>query len=108
MSWTCCKKEILKRTRAARPKDYAKVKLESAGDGSWFKDGFATDVVLDATSDNLKFPISARVFLTSNTKDLQDVTNLDSRMEAQINRDGTIKVTKFYLGQDPPAREWGH
>lgn len=100
-------KEILTRTRTARPKDYASVKRGSDGYGSWFKDGFAIDVVLDAAMGNLQFPIVARVFLTSNTKGLPDITNLDSRLNAEINRDGTFKVTKFYLGQDPPAREWG-
>lgn len=105
---TLLQQEILKRTRAARPKDYAAIKANSGDFGSWFKDGFAIDCVLDAQSDKLTFPLLAHVFLTSNTKDIEGMLNLDSRMTAEVSQDGTIKVKDFHLGQDPPAREWGH
>jgi hypothetical protein len=102
-------KEILNRTRAARPKDYAAVKLEGAGGGSWFKDGFAIDVVFDAEAGKLRFPVSAHVFLTSDVKgEGEDEIKLDSRMNAEVGRDGAIKATKFYLGQDPPDPGWLH
>ena len=104
---TLLQQEILKRTRAARPKEYAGIKATSAGFGSWFHDGFAIDCVLDGATP-LTFPILCHVFLTSNTKDMPDVTNLDSRMTAELTHDGKIKVKNFHLGQDPPAREWGH
>jgi hypothetical protein len=100
--------EILKRTQETVPKDYAAIKATSDGFGSWFRDGFAVDCVLDSAATPLTFPIQCHVYLTSNTKGLSDVLNVDSRMNAEVLRDGTIKVTKFYLGQDPPAREWEH
>ena len=102
-------KEILNRTRAARPKDYSAVKLAGAGDGSWFKDGFAINVVFDAEAGKLRFPVSAHVFLTSDVKgEGQDETKLDSRMNAEVSRDGAVKVIKFYLGQTPPDAGWLH
>jgi len=100
--------EILKRTREAVPEKYAAVKATSGGYGSWYKDGFAIDCVLNAQCDALVFPLLAHVFLTSNTKSLEGVTNVDSRMTAKVRQDGTIKVDDFHLGQEPPAREWGH
>jgi hypothetical protein len=98
--------EILKRTRAAVPTQYAAVRANSAGFGSWFKEGFAIDCVLINDGKTLKFPLLARVFLTSNTKGAEGVTDVDSRMTAEVKQDGTIEVRNFHLGQDPPARDW--
>jgi hypothetical protein len=98
--------EVLRRTKEASPKDYAAVKANSAGFGSWYKDGFAVDCVLVSSVGPLKFPLLYRVFLTSNTKGAEGVTNVDSRMTAEVNRDGTFTVKDFHLGTDPPARTW--
>jgi hypothetical protein len=97
---------MLKRTRQAVPDKYAAVKATSSQYGSWYKDGFAIDCVQDGPGGPLKFPLVYHCFLTSNTKGLEGLTNVDSRMTAQVSRDGTIKVTEFHLGTDPPAREW--
>jgi hypothetical protein len=99
-------KEMLKRTQAASPKDYAAVKATSADYGSWYKDGFAIDCGLANAGPDLKFPLLYHCFLTSNTKGLEGVTNLDSRMTAEVSADGTIKVDDFHLGKDPAARNW--
>lgn len=98
--------EMLKRTCQASPKKYAAVKATSADYGSWYKDGFAIDCVLDNPNRVLKFPLLYHCFLTSNTKDMPDMTNLDSRMTAEVEADGTIKVRDFHLGTNPPARNW--
>lgn len=103
-------KEILKRTKAVVPKEYAQVKKDGEGDGSWFKDGFAIDCVPDGKNDGtdgpLKFPLLYHVFLTSNTKGLEDVINVDSHMTALLNEDGTITVKEFHMGKEPHARNW--
>ena len=103
-------KEILKRTQAAEPKKYAAVKATSADFGSWFKDGFAIDCVLDQKGDGtdgpLKFPLLYHVYLTSNTKGDEGMVNVDSRMNAEVSADGTFKVTDFHMGNKPPARTW--
>jgi hypothetical protein len=103
-------KEILKRTQKAKPKDYAAVKATSADFGSWYKDGFAIDCVLDEKGDGtdgpMKFPLVYQVFLTSNTKGMEDIVNVDSRMTASIAADGTLHVDDFHIGRTPPARTW--
>ena len=98
--------EMLKRTRQAVPKKYAAVKAASSGYGSWYKDGFAIDCVLDNPVAPMKLPLLYHCFLTSNTKGLDGVTNVDARMTAQVNVDGTVKVEDFHMGTDPPARNW--
>jgi len=62
--------------------------------------------VLDGGGETLKFPLLYHVFLTSNTKGIEGVTNLNSRMTAEVGADGTLKVNDFHLGTDPPARNW--
>jgi hypothetical protein len=103
-------KEILKRTKAATPKEYAKVQATSGDFGSWYKDGFAIDCVPDdrgnVTDKPLVFPLLYHVFLTSNTKGLEDVVNVDSRMTALLHQDGTIEVIDFHMGKEPPSRTW--
>lgn len=98
--------EMLKRTRAATPKKYADVKKENADDGSWFRDGFAVDCVLDSKEGPMKFPLLFHIFLTSNPKGFEYATNVDSRMTVEVNKDGMIKVDDFHLGKDTPSRNW--
>jgi hypothetical protein len=102
--------EILKRTQAASPKKYAEVKGTSGEFGSWYKDGFAIDCVLDQKGDGtdgpLKFPLVYDVFLTSNTKGDEGMVNVDSRMTAKVNLDGTVHVDEFHMGKTPNARNW--
>jgi|GEM_PF-1935855 len=103
-------KEILKRTREATPNNYAKIKATSGDFGSWYKDGFAIDCVLDQKGDGtdgpLKFPLIYHVFLTSNTKGMDDIINVNSRMIASVSKDGTVQVDNFHMGNKPPARTW--
>ena len=98
--------EMLKRTREATPKQYASVRQGSGSYGSWFKDGFAIDCVLDDKEGPLKFPLHFHCFQTSHTKGPDDAVNVDARMTVRVNEDGTFKVEKFYLGTEPPSRNW--
>jgi hypothetical protein len=98
--------EILKRTRQAVPQKYAAVKEENKDDGSWYKDGFTVDCVLNSPAGPLKFPVQYHVYLTANPKGIDGATNVDSRMSGVVNQDGTIKVDDFHLGTDPAARNW--
>lgn len=96
--------EILKRTRASDPAKYEEVKTDNAGYGSWYKDGFAVDSVLQG--DALKFPLVFDVYLTSDTKAPSGGAKVDSRMTAEVAKDGSLRVTNFHLGTSPPARNW--
>lgn len=99
--------EFLRRARQAVPNKYAAVKAAGAGDGSWWKDGFATDFVLDSSGRPLKFPMLFHCFLSSDPKGAEDKRDkVEARMTAQVNEDGTFKVDDFYLGANPPARTW--
>jgi hypothetical protein len=101
--------EILKRTQAASPKKYAAVKATGDEFGSWYKDGFAIDCVLDQKGDGtdgpMTFPLSYQVYLTSNCKGDEGTINLDSGMTAEVSADGTIKVKDFSIGKRG-ARNW--
>jgi hypothetical protein len=98
-------KAILTRAKKASPAQYAKIKAAGAGDGSWFKDGFAVDCV-PVDGGTLKFPLDYNVYMGANIKQIDGAPDLEARMTAQLNQDGTIKVTDFHLGDTPPARNW--
>ena len=100
------RQEILKRTRQALPEKYKIVKEASKGDGSWWQDGFAIDSVLDSKGGPMTFPLLYHVFLSSNPNEISDQTKVDSRMTAEVNQDGTVKVDDFHLGTNPPSRNW--
>jgi hypothetical protein len=97
--------EILERAKKASPSLYAKIKASSADEGSWFKDGFAVDCV-PADGTTLQFPLNYSVFMGANIKQIDGEPDLEARMTAELNQDGTIKVTGFHLGNTPPARTW--
>ncbi len=97
--------EMLKRTRNASPKKYAAVKKENAGWGSWYKDGFSIDCVLAPQNGPLTFPLRYKCYLSSQPKD-GDNAKLNARMTGEVAADGTINVTDFHLGNQPPARNW--
>jgi len=97
--------EMLTRTRSAVPDKYAAVKAQNADWGSWYKDGFSIDCVLAAPSGPLTFPLHYQCYLTSDPKN-SDGAAVNARMTAEVNADGTVKVTDFHLGTNPPARNW--
>jgi hypothetical protein len=98
--------EILSRTRQASPDLYARVKAKSDEYGSWYQDGFAIDCVENSETGPMTFPLHFQIFLTSNAKGLPEVPTLESRMTAEVDADGKVKVDEFHLGSDPPSRNW--
>jgi hypothetical protein len=103
---TALEQEMLRRTLAASPQQYAAVKAKSDEYGSWYQDGFAIDCVEDNTTGPMTFPLHFHVFLSSNVKGLPDLPTLESRMTAEVDRDGGVRVDEFHLGSDPPSRNW--
>ena len=99
---------ILARTKQATPKKYAMAKDENQGKmGSAYPEGFTVDVVAAGDKNEaLSLPLKIHADLTSNPKALENHTNVDSRMDAVVDKDGKFRVTNFHLGTKPPARGW--
>jgi hypothetical protein len=93
-------RQILTRTEAADPKKFLAAKKSNWGSGSAYPEKFVFDSQPDEMNKgSLTFPIHFRVYLTSNCKGSDDVPNIDSEMEATLNRDGDITVTRFRMGR---------
>jgi hypothetical protein len=100
---------ILARTKQARPKKYLAAKEWNRGSGSAYPDGFTVDVVAEGSENEApSLPMKIHVYLTSNPKGIegQEVTNLDSRLNAVVDKDGKFRVTSFHVGTTPPAPGW--
>lgn len=98
---------ILARTKQATPKKYLVAKEENRGSGSAYPEGFTVDVVAAGDKDKPpSLPMKVHAYLTSNPKEIEGRTNLDSRLEAVVDKDGKFRVTNFHLGTTPPAPNW--
>jgi hypothetical protein len=101
---------ILALTKQAKPKKYLAAKEKNQGGrGSDYPDGFAVDVVAESKeSQALSLPLKIHVYLTSNPKSIegQGEINLDSRLDAVVDKDGKFRVTNFHLGTMPQAPRW--
>lgn len=98
---------ILARTKQANPKKYLMAKEENQGSGSAYPEGFTVDVVAAGDqNETSSLPLKIHAFLTSNPKGIEGHTNLDSRLEAVVDKNGKFRVTNFHLGTKPPARSW--
>jgi hypothetical protein len=98
---------ILALTKRAAPKKYQVAKEENRGSGSAYPDGFTIDVVAGADKNQApSLPLKIHAYLTSNPKAIESLTNLDSRLEAVVDKDGKFRVTNFHLGTRPPAPGW--
>jgi hypothetical protein len=95
---------ILRETQKAAPKAYSKAKIDDAGTGSAYPEGFTVDADV---SGPIKFPLQVVAALTSNPKGDEGMTELDSHLEGTINEKGELKVTLFKLGHvTPPHGAW--
>ena len=100
---------ILALTKRAKPKKYFAAKEKTRDSGSDYPDGFTVDVVAEGNeNDALSLPLKIHAYLTSNPKSIagQEDTNLDSRLDAVVDKDGKFRVTNFHLGVMPPAPRW--
>ena len=98
---------ILVRTKRAAPRKYRAAKEQNEGKGSDYPDGFTVDVAVKSKKGKpLSLPLAIEVFLTSNLKEIEDLINLDARLEASMNSEGKFTVTKFHLGTKPDAPRW--
>jgi hypothetical protein len=98
---------ILARTKQATPEKYLAAKEENRDWGSAYPDGFTVDVVPAGDKDKApSLPLKIHVYLTSNPKAIEGHTNLDSRLEAVVDKNGKFRVTNFHLGTKPPAPGW--
>ena len=98
---------ILVRTKRAAPRKYHAAKEQNEGKGSDYPDGFTVDVAVESKKGKpLSLPLAIEVFLTSNPKEIEDLINLDARLEASMNSEGKFTVTKFHLGTKPDAPRW--
>jgi hypothetical protein len=96
-------REILRRTREAKPERYAAAKKENVGWGSAYPEGFNVDVVASVgEGDPVSLPLAFKVDLSANPKGVEDYpTNLDSYMDMIVKEDGTFFVKSFKLGKRP-------
>ena len=96
-------REILTRTRKAKPRQYAAAKKANAEKGSDYPDGFTIDVnVPGGESAAISLPLTVRVTLTSNPKGLEDfpkAAQLDAQLEGVVNEAAQFEVTRFQLGR---------
>ena len=92
-------KAILARTKAAAPERYAAAKKANDGWGSAYPEGFTVDVKAALP---LTLPLKVRAVLTSNPKEIEapDMPNLDSSLEAVVDKDGKFTVTSFRLEKE--------
>jgi hypothetical protein len=100
---------ILALTKRVKPKKYLAAKEKNRGSGSDYPDGFTVDVVADGNKDEAaSLPLKIHAYLTSNPKSIEgrEDTDLDSRLDAVVDKDGKFRVTNFHLGAMPPAPRW--
>jgi hypothetical protein len=96
---------ILALTKRDAPRKYSVAKEENRGSGSAYPEGFTVDVKAKV-NDALSLPLKVRVYLTANPKEIEGRTNLESRLDAVVDKDGKFRVTNFHLGPQPPALRW--
>jgi hypothetical protein len=98
---------ILARTKQAAPRKYRAAKEQNKGKGSDSPDGFTVDVAVKGKEgEPLSLPLAIHAFLTSNPKGIEDLINLDARLDASMNSEGKFTVTNFHLGTKPTAPRW--
>lgn len=89
---------ILARTKKAKPGPYAAAMKDNAGNGSAYPDGFTVTVhILGDPKQPLSLPLNLLVNLTSNPKEMDDMTNLDAQLNATVDKNGKFTVSKFHL-----------
>ncbi len=97
---TALQRAILTRTEAVDPKKFLEAKKRNWGDGSGYPEKFTVEAVADHSNEgSLTFPVCLRVYLTSNPKSIPSIPQVDSSMEATLNKDGMITVTGFRMGK---------
>lgn len=98
---------ILALTKRAKPKKYLVAKEQNRGSGSAYPDGFTVDVVAEGDENEApSLPLKIHTYFTSNPKEIETLTNLDSRLDAVVDKEGKFRVTNFHLGTTPPAPRW--
>jgi hypothetical protein len=109
---------ILPLTKRAKPKRYLAAQEQNRGSGSAYPDGFTVDVVAEGGGKDeaengakhaaLSLPLKVHVYLTSNPKSIEgrEDSNLESRLDAVVDKDGKLRVTNFHLGDKPSAPRW--
>jgi hypothetical protein len=98
---------ILVLTKRAAPKKYLVAKEQNRGNGSAYPEGFTVDVVAEVKENEApSLPLKIHAYLNSNPKSIEGHTDLDSRLDAVVDKDGKFHVTNFHLGVTPPAPRW--
>ena len=87
--------EILEHTRQAAPSHFQAAKEHNRGNGSAYPEGFSVDVEVVEPID---FPLKVRIALTSNPKDIQGLTSLDSYLFGELDSAGDFKIRRFRIG----------
>jgi hypothetical protein len=92
-------KRALAEAKKADPKHYAGAKKYGEGDGAWFRDGFAIEVVpVDRTK--VALPMRLAIELTSNPKGDDPFpadADLSGKLTATVAADGTIGFGTFVV-----------
>jgi uncharacterized protein YecT (DUF1311 family) len=102
-------REILSRTEAAAPLNFAIAKLENADDGSSYPEGFSIGV---SEPDKISLPLVCSVALTNNSKGSEDEpeeNGVRAWLTMTVGNDGSLsysdfKVKQGHLSQDAAER----
>jgi len=89
-------REILSRTEKAAPLNFAITKLDNAGDGSAYPEGFA--IAVSQPEDEFSLPLVCRVSLTSDSKGSEDEpeeNGLRSWVTMTVGTDGSLTYSEF-------------
>jgi len=96
---------ILIRTKKTDPEKFERVKkaiggytVAPTGAGSAYPEGFTVD--MRVPQGPLSLPLHLQAVLTANPKQIEGYANLDSRLEAVIDNDGTFVVTHFQMERE--------
>ena len=95
---------VLRRTKAAAPKQYQVAKRANAGNGSAFPDGFTIDVTTNNEgSKTVALPLAVQADLSANPKHIEHFPNLDARLDAVVTTEGRFVVRGFRLLPPQPS-----
>jgi hypothetical protein len=88
----------LAQARKAQPALYERIKKNGAGDGSWWRDGFAVDVRPEPDDAQKSWlPMKIAVSIDANPKQIADEPNLVGNLAGTLAADGKLKLGKLAI-----------
>jgi hypothetical protein len=89
---------VLSRTRKASPQQYEVCKQANRGNGAAFPDGFTVNVTTDGqNTKTVSLPLRVHADLSANPKQIENLPDLDSHLDAVVTADGRFVVKDFHV-----------